>query len=190
MLYLIGGVARSGKTRLARMLLRRRAIPFMPLDPLVDMVRSAAPDVGVRNWGRGKAETFAPFLRALVFHLPWTAASYCLEGNAFWPDHVGAIREAASWAPTAENERGVAVRVVFLGFSDISLDELRKPPSWLSFTPADRHETIREELLEESLLLRDSCQEHGCRYFDVISGDESSLTAPYDFLTADQARPL
>src|SRR5438132_10899658 len=88
LIYFVGGVARAGKTTVAKRVLDESRVAYISTDSLVDMLWRTAPSLGVANWGRQKAHTFFPFLRNLLPSLEYVADSYLLEGNAFLPEHV------------------------------------------------------------------------------------------------------
>ena len=176
MVYLIGGVARSGKTRLAALILRRKGIPFISTDTLVDMIRGGAPELGLANWGQQKAEDFAPFFSRLVFHLRSTADPYVVEGNAFWPHHVRAL------------DPDTPVRACFLGYSDATIETLSAVPSWVNQIDPDQRDRVMGELLADAAQIRNECDALGFRYFDVDPTNSASLDGAYEYLV-DVAAP-
>lgn len=70
MIYLIGGVPRVGKTTLAKLILERKGVPFVPADTLAHTLTHVYPQLGVRFGQEGAWESipekFYPFLKSFV----------------------------------------------------------------------------------------------------------------------------
>jgi 2-phosphoglycerate kinase len=131
-LYLIGGASRSGKTSLARMLLRRRHVPFLSVDVLKMALHDALPAAfpGPDRPHRDIAEAIRPVLSGIAVHSLTQGLDYCVEGDLLVP---GDVARLARLHPGQ-------VRACFLGYPTIStaekfdlIESFRGPPNdWVN----------------------------------------------------------
>jgi len=165
-LYLIGGPSRSGKTLLARQLLRERGLPCFSTDYLTSGLEAGAPALGVRHdlQSRLRGERVWPVLAGVLRNIAEVEPGYVVEGDVLLPGLV---------APLA-TEYGGAVRVCFLGFARAAVEakcaSIRSFPGpvndWVAGMDEGGLVALVEEMAEFSRFLETECRGPGLRYFD------------------------
>ncbi len=179
MIYLIGGVPRVGKTTLAKLLLQRKGIPFVPTDTLAHTLTHMYPQLGIQFGKEGAWENipdqFYPFLKSFVHGVKYHISDYTVEGDAFFPAHAQKL---------IEEEKDI--RCCFLGASSITLEDIRKYAfdDWVGDLPEKRQKEIPAWIMEKSLMLKAESEKRGIPYFDMAIDREKTLEAAYQFLTA------
>src|SRR4051812_1174821 len=114
MIYLIGGVPRTGKSRLAALMLQRNLISCISTDVLRNFLDHSPAKVGIGEAELAKRpEAFAPYLYTFLRILQNKYEDYVVEGDIFTPEQVKVLQEK------------VALKCVFLGFSEVTLQDLR-----------------------------------------------------------------
>jgi len=112
MLYIIGGAARSGKTKIARRILDERNISIFCLDYFVSAMDRGAPELGIgaEDPVISKSEALWPRLEPMLRNIVEVEPHYLLEGDSIWPQGVAKLRD----------EYHSQIRAVYLGYADIS----------------------------------------------------------------------
>ena len=174
MVYLIGGAPRVGKTSLAKMILKRDGIPFMPADAVRDALYRTYPRLGLKAEGwEGIPERMFPFLAELVRTVTWQLPEYVIEGDSFYPEHVRRLEAEAD------------VRGVFLGMSETSLEAIvahEGYSDWVGRMPASEQEGMPSHIASVSLLFQQKASEARLPYFDLSQDREGTLEAAYSTL--------
>lgn len=160
MIYLIGGVARAGKTTLAKRILESCQIPFCSTDALLHMLKRVAPELGITDEGdiRTNARRFLPYLKEFVDVSDFTIRAYLVEGDIILP------------AQAAELGRTRAIRACFLGRSKVTVRELRHNPGdndWVSSLETKRLHQLPGKLMNRSRLIQKQAAKYRFPYFDV-----------------------
>jgi hypothetical protein len=178
MIVLIGGPPRVGKTRLARLVCARDAIPFASTDAIREVVNVAEPDFGRMPWrdldaARVHADRFFPFLDAFVseYDMP-DGRSILVEGVEFLPKHAEQLAKKRS------------ARCCFLGLSECSVEalEVATAGNWIwDVPPADRP-GIAADIVELSLWLEHECARLGLPFVDRVGDDAAALERAYGIL--------
>jgi hypothetical protein len=115
MIYQIGGPPRIGKSTLAKILLQKNNVPFVPTDAVFHTLKDTPPTpiVDDKLGHQQKAIDFYPFLRELIKHLHWSGTDFCVEGDAFLPEQIDQLIH------DPEFEK-IHMRCVFLGMAKSS----------------------------------------------------------------------
>jgi hypothetical protein len=179
MLYLIGGVPRVGKTTLARMLLSRMGVPFVPADVLASMINDLVPAADIRfgafdTWER-IPEKFFPYIKSFAGGIAHHAPEYTIEGDSFFP----------AQAKMLIDEHGA--KACFLGASSINLGDIKIHSSgtdWVSDLPQAEQDALPEWIVEKSTMIKAECLKYNIPYFDMAIEREATLETAYDYLTA------
>jgi len=175
MLYLLGGTARSGKTRIARQFLTQTGIPYFSLDYLMMGFANGIPEskVDPESDELLVAEQLWPVIQSMATAMVEDEVVFLLEGVQLHPIHVADFY----------NRYPDAVRACFVGLAEMNtatkFQEIRhfggRADDWM------RHysdEWVRQEIERieaQSLKIRDVCQEVGLKY--VEASDDVSITA-------------
>jgi hypothetical protein len=176
MLYLIGGAHRVGKSTLARLLLRRKQVPYVSADILTWALDETYPMLGIRA-GRWEdiPERFYPFLNTLLRHADINQPQYCIEGDSFFPVHAAQLRER------------YGARTVFLGNSRPELATVLKYEGhcpWVSHQPAAKQKGIAVNIARKSAMFKRECAKHHIPYIDMAGRHKRKLEEAYAALTA------
>lgn len=175
MLYLVGGVPRTGKSYLAQRILVNARIPYVSTDALFHMLKKAAPSLGLTDKVplKQKAELFYPFLEQFAKYAPISNGSYLVEGDAFLPHQVNALAQKYE------------VRACFLGFSKADIDIIIRYSGnnkWVSDLSVKEQGDLSEWLGKESASIQEQCKKYGIAYFDVSKNYETAINQAYEYL--------
>jgi hypothetical protein len=167
MLYLVSGTSRSGKTTIAKNLLRRKQLPYLSLDWLVMGFTNGIPQYGLHDklWPNEIAERLWSFFEAMTDNMLWEDVDYVIEGEALLP---GSAAKLIGKHPGR-------VRAVFVGYTDIGVKEkvaLVKQYSdgendWLTREPDAFIEDHISNMIQYSRMIRADCRKHRLPYFDT-----------------------
>lgn len=177
MIYLIGGMPRVGKSTLAKMILERKNISWMPLDIVRGALNSMVPNLGIKtgeDWWEGHHEKFFPFIKKLIHRIKQSDMPYVLEGDSFTPIQ----------ADTLIKEFGV--KVCFLGTSKIDTTILKNlkgvGDDWISDISKEELEKLPGWIIKKSQEYKQECENIGIKYFDVSTDHTQVLEDAYNFL--------
>lgn len=180
MVYFIGGAPRVGKTTLAKLILERDGVPFMPADSVRDALDRTYPHLGMNSEGwESIPDKLFPYLQELVRTVTWQLPRYVIEGDSFFPEHIRRIAETQD------------VRAVFIGASAIRLDEILAHEGyddWVGRMPAERQKGMPSWISDVSSRFQRKAAAAGIPYFDLSLGREQQLEAAYSALMRVEAR--
>lgn len=175
MIYLIGGAPRTGKSTLAKLLVKRDAIPFLSTDVILHMVSDTLPELRLTKPYADIPEKFGPFVANLVKHVQSSHADYAIEGDLLTPKYVSELQKIHD------------IRSCFLGFSTVTLSGIQEhvgENDWLAdLSDADR-QSLPGQIMERSRSLQRECEQYGIRYVDMADGAyDQNLEVAYGWLT-------
>lgn len=168
MIFLIGGIAKSGKSFVARRMTVQTGIPHFSTDYLMMSLSRGNPGLGVDPEASDEvvSRVLEPYLDGMVQTMAENGIDYILEGVHLTPE------AATRW----ESRFPGKIRSVFLGYRTVSpLDKWREfqlhakdvENDWLSAYPPDRrNETLRFLVLDSEILYR-KAEETGHRYVEI-----------------------
>ena len=167
MLYLVGGTSRSGKTMIAKSVLKQRGIPYMSLDWIVMGFTNGMPKCGIHDklFPDEIAERLRDFLEAMCENMLWTGEDYLIEGEAILPESARRVLDS--------NSQNVAA--CFLGYAAIEVEkkvEETKAHSsgnrdWLMNESDEAIHRHIENMVEYSRKVQTQCDQHNVPYFDT-----------------------
>lgn len=175
MIYLIGGPPRCGKSLLARMLNRERALPVVSTDLLRCVLMKADAELAEAMEAKDtkrEAEAFHPYLRQTIACAGVQLEDALLEGIGFLPRHVDRIR----------CELGIEVRCCFLGRTAATAEDLfgheTEHRVYASLDPAQQA-AFADWVVAWSGFYEKECREHDLPFVDVAADafDASLLSA-------------
>lgn len=183
MLYLVGGVSRSGKSTLAERMRRGRGVPWFPLDALKMGLHLGAPSLEVSPDDEDAltAARMWPVIRPLLENLIFDGRDYLVEGVNLRPADV-----AGFVAGTRE-----PVRACFLGYPALSVPAKAAlvarhaggPNDWLNRMGEPYVLAYLEGCVRRSRALRDECARSGLAFFDTGADFEAAIGAAERWLT-------
>ncbi|MFT5098615.1 MAG: hypothetical protein ACI9HY_000724 [Planctomycetaceae bacterium] len=182
MLYIVSGASRSGKTLIAKEIMKRTAIPYMSLDWLVMGFTNGIPEYGIHDklWPNEIAEKFWPFLNAMCKNMLWTEVDYILEGEAVLPKLISDLLK----------NHPDKVRICFVGYADVNAeDKVRDVKQysegkgdWLISEPDDVINSHIENMIGYSKLIKNECADNSLAYVDTSNKFEESLENAVELL--------
>ncbi len=183
MLFLLGGAARSGKSKLSQQILTTHHVPYLSLDILKmglvngNVMAGLDPNdssivLGERVW---------PLLQAMSANILETGVTYLLEGDLLLPKYVAELKQKY------ENR----LRACFLGYTEVSvtdkLRDIRKysghPNDWLRGQTDSEVRTLITEMIGFSCYLQEECATYQLPYIDVSRDFQSAFHTAFQSLT-------
>lgn len=166
-----------GKSTLAKMILERNKISWMPLDIIRGALHSMSPGLGIKegeNWWIGHHEKFFPFIKKLVHRINESKISYTLEGDSFLPEHADYLTKK------------YGIKACFLGTSKLEVDTLKNfkgvADDWTEDLSEDKLAKLPNWIIEKSKEYKTECEKYNIKYFDVSSDYSKTLEEAYEYL--------
>lgn len=182
MLYIIGGVSRSGKSLLAHKILNENHIPFFPLDGLVGMLTHSAPEHGVKHQNDfiDKSEKTWKFSKELFTYLFKTQESYVVEGDCILPKQVHELQ-------TKYPEK---IKCCFMGYPLLTAQEKLQlirtfhlgERDWTRKHDDEAMLEMLESMISYSKHLKDECEKYTIPFFDVSEDFQNAQMEAYGYL--------
>jgi len=168
MIYIIAGIAKSGKTTIAKEFTKRYHIPYFSTDYIMMMLYRGNPELGIDHQASDTnvSRQIQPYIYGMIQTMVENKVDYVIEGVHFNPDFSNQLlREFPN-----------DIRIVYLGYKDTSsnlkLIELNKYKNTLenvwysSFSNEEMIELI-SYMIHESLKTYNSCMSFGLEYIEV-----------------------
>lgn len=175
MLYLIGGIAKGGKTYLAREIMIKKGIPYFSTDFLMWSLSDQGsfkhddPD-------RVVSPILLPYIEKIVAYLIKYSDDYVIEGTHVTPELVAKLMK----------EYPNQIRSCFMGYGSETIDHkydeiLKYGPYdgnrwYLALSEAELKAFVKEKI-KESIDLEHECSNYSFRYYDVkdIAGETKKI---------------
>jgi len=168
MIYILSGVAKSGKTYIAKEILNLKQISTFSTDYLMMSLSLAAPELNVNHEEDDfvVAEHMEPFLYYMIRSMIQNHLDYCIEGVHFNP----------TFAKKLLTEFKGQIRFLYLGFASVSwedkLDELNRyrlamENCWFRHYSYDQMVELVKYLIGVSEKIRNESKQLGIPYIDV-----------------------
>ena len=184
---LIGGPARSGKTRLARQVSASLQTSHIPLDSLVSSFQSHFPQTGIKHEGLEWdiiCANFFPFLKTFLHELSYEGASFVCDTYHIAPQAAAELRSAEGLA------------VVFLGYPDIddackidSIRQFRAAHDWTDSLSDQALAALVTRFKVESRYVRAECAKYEIPFFDTGADFTAALTDAHQWLLCNAPTP-
>lgn len=187
MLYLLGGVARTGKSTIARRFLAQTGTPYFPLDYLMMGCAGGASQLGIdpNEGDQHTAAKLTPIIKAMATAMLENGETYLLEGVQLLPQiAVELSRQFPGLVCTA-----------FVGYAEI--EPLTKVQQLRHFGGGNNDWSSQEsdadllvmftKLQVLSQWLRNECHTYDLPYFDTSVDFAATLDAVVAFLKTAQA---
>jgi len=169
MIYLIGGISKSGKSYIAKRIMDESKIPFFSTDFLLWSLGSDKNDDGLFNYYSPDKEVspiLEPYLLKIIYFLFKNENDYVIEGTHITPSLYNKLKEIYK-----EN-----VNAVFLGYPDtLSIDKYNEVMSfeeltsnkWYKFLKKEEFLKFLDEKVEESKELETLSKKENLKFFNV-----------------------
>jgi 2-phosphoglycerate kinase len=163
MLYIIGGVPRSGKSIIRKKLLKEHQISGISLDVIVDMLYQAMPELDI-NTAVDRSVMFVrmwPFVEALIKTRLKNSEDFVIEGEYFSPERVKVFQEDPR------------CKICFMIYPEISLEEKlqhirqnARKKDWYNKLTDEEFLPFIQTWHERSHMFKGQCEVHKIKYFD------------------------
>jgi hypothetical protein len=179
-IYLVGGAPRAGKSVVSQQIASELGFGWVSTDLLAELLRvkkengvrvewNAAPEAIISN-----AEWFFPYLERFVWGVSTQAENYLIEGVGFLPAQV------------AQLSQQYAIRSVFLGCSQMTLEKLDQFPGrspGYGYLPEELRRQIVHDVPLWSGFIRQECERFGQPYVDMADDFPKRLCEVVAMLT-------
>lgn len=177
MVYLVGGIARSGKSIIRKKLLETYKISGIGTDTLRFMLLTGNPKLGIdtEKLCTDNAPLMWPYLRALIYELIENSAEdFIIEGDVLLPQYL------------AEYKDNLSVIPCFIGYADVLPEQKAKDindnSSSNDWTKHHNLVSLSQWNIENSIKFRKECALYGVKYFDTGKDFEESINNVVDYL--------
>lgn len=165
MIYLIGGVARSGKSIIRKKLLEEYKISGIGTDSIRYMLSNTNPELGIddKKLCTHNGPLMWPYLDNLIYELlEYSNENFVIEGDVLLPEYLSKY---------IGNQN---VRSCYIGYSNASVDSKYKEivgnryeGDWTKEYTEKEFRGFIEWSIEKSIKYKKECEELGVRYYDT-----------------------
>jgi 2-phosphoglycerate kinase len=173
MIYLIGGIARSGKTLVRKEILKRYNISGIGTDSIRYMLSHSQPELGIDH---NKPSTHNgplmwPYIDNLIHHIvEYDNEDFVIEGDVLLPEYLGKYVEDES------------VKTCFIGFSNTKVESKFREMvdnstegDWTKeYTEKEMKDFVKSGI-KRSKKYGKECKELGVEYFDTGKDFDKSV---------------
>lgn len=178
--YVIGGVPRSGKSTIQKLMLERFKISGISTDLLREGLIIGVPEFGLEKEGNDfkRAEILWPYFKGILTAREYFEDSLLIEGTNFLPEYL------------SEFTNNPNMHMCFLGYSTVKAeDKLNQLRSIRSYNDNWTDELTDKDLLnnievwvKRSKVLKAECVKYGIKYFDTSDNFELQIEKAIVFL--------
>lgn len=168
MIHILTGIAKSGKTTLAKHIQKQYGISCFATDYVMMMLHRGEPEESFDIWASDStvAKHLEPYLEGLIETMVDHDETVLIEGVHFNTD----------FARRLLNKHPDRIRIVYLGFKDVSVEDKRSelnrhadriPNRWYHHMSAEEFHKLVEYLIDESRRIHEECKQLGLQYIEV-----------------------
>jgi len=168
MIYILGGIAKSGKTTIAKEFTKRYNIPYFSTDYIMMMLSRGNPELEVDPNAIDSiaAKQIQPYVYGMIKTMVENNVDFLIEGVHFNPDFAKELME----------EYPNDIKIVYLGYKDTSvilkIYELNKYKNeleniWYSSYSDEEMVKLFSSLIDESEVLNKLCNTMKLNYIEV-----------------------
>lgn len=168
MIYIVSGVAKSGKTLVSKEITKRYHIPYFSTDYLMMMLFQGNKDLNIDIHASDStvSKQLEPYLLGLITTMIQNKVDYLLEGVHFNPDFGSMLIKKFP----------DDITIIYLGYQFTSsidkFNELIKyqdsiENKWYSHYDKAEMQNLLDYLISESKRIASSCLEYNLRYIEV-----------------------
>lgn len=178
MIYIIGGAPRTGKSDLARKIVKKNSIPYTSTDLVFHTLKHANPSLGITDLipHNERSIRFFPYFKEMVHHADQIFANYVIEGDCFFPSQLADIAEEYKF------------KACFLGFSSIDVPTIVNNVghhNWIKELSEEQLNELPKQIMELSQRHERECEEYGYAYFDLTENYNERIEKAYNYLMND-----
>lgn len=168
MIYILSGIAKSGKSLVAKEFQQRHRLSIFSTDYIMMMLHKGKADIDLDILASDSsvAATIEPYVAGLISTLIELNDSYLIEGVHFNTDFAALLLK----------QYPSDIRILYLGYKDVTLEAKREEllryqsvmtNPWLFHHPTDSLDDIIIYMIKESERIYQECLEHQLPYLDV-----------------------
>lgn len=187
MIYLIGGVPRSGKSTIANALLEAGGIPYLGIDYIKMAFAKSMPEVGIDpdEDDARTAKQLWPFVEAMIHTMIENNQTYALEGVYIEPENAASL---------VQSHRD-SIRACFVGFEEIDVNRKVRDikahrgvaDDWLYDASDAELVSFVSDAKILSASLRSRCESLGLHYFENSNHYRRTIDGVVDYLLSNTA---
>ncbi len=188
MIYILGGVARSGKSIVAEKLLKEKGVPYFALDYLkMGLFRGLSESAfDPEKKSEVIARNIWPIVKGMVKNMIEVDENYLIEGDILLPSLINELLIDPSYKNS--------IRVCFVGYSEIDREEKFKlirstrgssKNNWIQGMTDDFILKFAQEQIDRSNELKKECAEYGIKYIDTSSDFDNNLNKIIDYFVSN-----
>ena len=175
MIYIVSGSSRSGKTITAKKINLEKGISYLSLDWIVMGFTNGIPEYGVHDklFPDEIARGTWTFIKAMIESMLYNETECVIEGEAILPELISELI----------NKYPQKIRIVFLGYTDISVKQKVKE---IKIYSQDKNDWLLEHpdnyiidhvinMVVHSQMIKESCTYYDLPYFDTSADFMSSI---------------
>jgi 2-phosphoglycerate kinase len=173
MIYLIGGVARSGKTLIRKEILKRFGISGIGTDSIRYMLSHTQENSGISHEKPPphNGPLMWPYLDNLIYDLiEYSSEDFVIEGDVLLPEFLSKYKDNPN------------VKSCYIGYSNMSLDEKyrgikenRSEGDWTKNYNEEEFKDFVKWSIERSKKYKEECESLGVSYCDMEINFEKSV---------------
>lgn len=182
MIYLIGGVPRSGKSTLARLILKEKKISYFSIDLFMMAFHKNNNSLGINvNLNSDeRAELIWPYLKNMIITQIDAKEDFIFEGDIILPKYI------KSYLKQNKN-----IKMCFLGYESLNIEKsillFKKnrtsyPNDWFSKKSKKFMVNFLEKEVKKSKLIHKQCLDNKYPYFDISNSYESGILKAFNHL--------
>ena len=182
MLYIISGASRAGKTLIAKRLAAHKGIPYLSLDWIMMGFTNGIPEYGIHDklFPDDIAQRLWSFLKAMLESMIRVETDCVIEGEAVLPELIIELRK----------EYPDHLRICFLGFTDVNVDEKLKEIRKFS---KEKNDWLKDEsdtyikdhiknMMAHSRMIKGACEKYALNYLDTSEKFMDTLDEAFAYL--------
>lgn len=182
MLYIISGTSRSGKSFVAKRMMKKCNISYLSLDWLMMGFTNGLPEYGIHDklWPNEIAEKIWPFLEAMFENMIWSKEDCIIEGEAILPELIS----------TFIKKHPQDIKICFIGYASVTVEDKLKDiykysdgaNDWLTNESKEYVEDHINNMVEYSKRIKNSCSMYNMAYFDTSNEFKPVIDTAIEYL--------
>ena len=185
MVYLIDGIARSGKSIIRKLILDKYRISGISTDYIRAMLSDNLSDtqISYTNSAEGNAYEMWPFIKSFIDNLiQFAEEDYVIEGDILLPKDLQEYKE------------NKFVKSCFVGYCNISKENkinmvkklaFNNKKDWINNLSGNDIKAFIQDGIKKSCFYCKSCKTYGIPYFDLVDNFNQKISKIINYLISD-----
>jgi 2-phosphoglycerate kinase len=183
MIFLIGGIARSGKSIVRDRILEEYSISGISTDSIRYMLSNTQPELGIdhKQPSRHNAPLMWPYLENFIYALvEYSGQDFVLEGDVLFPEYL------------SKYVNNPEVKCCYIGYSNASVEskyneivKYRYEGDWTKHYSEEQLKKFLKSGIKRSKKYKKECEKFGVKYFDTGENFLESIDEIVENLSVD-----